>query len=368
MTGSPLAERSRAHPWPRFVSAFGSAGLGFALALYLFVLATDPYGRRAGPGREPTPIMDVNQRFMYPRIIRSGRYDSAVFGTSTIRLLDPERLGELFAGRFANLGLNAGTPWEQVQLIDLFLRHVPQPRTLILGIDPTWCEADADRKRLTSRAFPPWLYDEDPLNDLPRLLNLKSLEIAFRVVLWRLGLMRERVRSDGYEVFVPPERSYDLARARAHLRAHELAAGGAVQGSSAAPGDGNSAVPAMPALAWLEVVLLRLPASTATILTFMPTHVVVQPPPGSAAFLEDEGCKARIALIAAGRRATVVDFRQRSPVTVEDSNYWDPLHYRIGIAERIAQSLWAAYAQGAEAQDGFDRILTRGGELRPTQK
>jgi len=42
--------------------------------------------------------------------VRSGRYDSAVVGTSTVRLLDPQRLGALFGARFANLGLNAGTP------------------------------------------------------------------------------------------------------------------------------------------------------------------------------------------------------------------------------------------------------------------
>ena len=72
--------------------------------------------------------MDLNQRFMYPQIVRSGRFDAAVFGTSTVRLLDPQRLGAAFGGRFANLGMNAGTPWEQMQLADLFLRHVPRPR------------------------------------------------------------------------------------------------------------------------------------------------------------------------------------------------------------------------------------------------
>jgi hypothetical protein len=343
------------------VSSFGITSLGLALAFYLLILAVDPYGRHAGPGREPTPIMDVNQRFMYPQIIRSGRYDSAVFGTSTIRLLDPKRLGELFGGRFANLGLNAGTPWEQVQLMDLFLRRVPQPRTVILGIDPTWCEEDADRKRLTRRAFPLWLYDDDPLNDWPELLNLKSLEISLRVALERLGAMRERIRGDGYEVFVPPDSSYDLGRAQAHIRAHERAAKGGPAAPAAAGGDHHSEALRMPALAWLGALLGRFPASTAVILTFMPAHVVAQPQPGSVDFAEDEECKARVTEMAAHGRATVVDFRRRSAVTVEDANYWDPIHYRLGIARRIADSLWEAYANGREAPDGFDRILARGG-------
>ena len=69
--------------------------------------------------------MDLNQRFMYPQIVRSGRHDSAVFGTSTVRLLDPRELDMLFAARFAKkpLDSNAGTPWSGMQLAALFLRQ-----------------------------------------------------------------------------------------------------------------------------------------------------------------------------------------------------------------------------------------------------
>ena len=42
-----------------------------------------------------------------------------------------------------------------MQLADLFLRHVPTPRDLIFGLDLTWCELDADEKKLTFRPFPP---------------------------------------------------------------------------------------------------------------------------------------------------------------------------------------------------------------------
>src|SRR5690349_6903202 len=106
--------------WRSFLAAFASAAALFALGLYAFVVLLDPYGLRAGPDRPSGPIMDVNQRYMYPQIVRSGRYDAAVFGTSTIRLLDPRRLREAFGARFANFGLNAGTPWEQVQIASLF--------------------------------------------------------------------------------------------------------------------------------------------------------------------------------------------------------------------------------------------------------
>ncbi|HZB38063.1 MAG TPA: hypothetical protein VE443_08700 [Beijerinckiaceae bacterium] len=352
VSSEPAAAHAQA--WRRFGLSFAAVALGLAAALYAFAAAIDPYGARVRPGAAARPIMDLNQRFMYPQIVRSGRHDSAVFGTSTVRLLDPRELDMLFAARFANLGLNAGTPWEQMQLAALFLRHVPRPKVLVLGLDATWCEPDADRKRVTFRAFPPWLYDEDLRNDWAGFLSLKSLEIAGRVVLNRLGLMPPRIGADGFEVFVPPESAYDLARARAHIhrnprpdetrRDHE-------------PSQASLAELPMPALPWLDELLARVPPEAESILLFPPIHAAAQPPAGSREEAVDRECKARISAIAAARGALLVDFRRRSAITTEDSNYWDPLHYRVGIASRIAAALREAAGGKSAPPDGFYRVL-----------
>ena len=205
-------------PWRRFALNFAIAAAALTLMLFGFNVALDPFGIRASPTHAPTPLMDVNQRFMYPQVVRSGQFDSGVFGTSTIRLLDPKRLDRAFGSKFANFGMNAATPWEQLQLATLFIRQEPAPKVLIFGLDETWCEADADRKKLTFRTFPPWLYDDEPWKGYPELLNLTTLEIAGRVALHRLGLMRERLPPNGYEIFVPDEALYDLSRARENIR------------------------------------------------------------------------------------------------------------------------------------------------------
>jgi hypothetical protein len=343
--------------WRRFTALFAGAAALAATSLYAFVVALDPYGLRTGPDHPPAPIMDVNQRFMYPQIVRSARYDAAAFGTSTIRLLDPRQLGEAFGARFANLGFNAGTPWEQTQIASLFLRHAPNPKALIFGLDQAWCDADADSepRRLTSRAFPPWLYDADRLNDYPHLFNMKSVEIAGRVALNRLGLMREQTRGDGYRMFTPPEPFYDLERARRHIWRMPPAqpVNPPVRLSEA-----EQAVLRFPALAWLDGLLDRAPPGANVILAFMPVHVAVQPIPGSLAAARDEACKAQVAVIGARHGATVVDFRRPSAVTTEDSNYWDALHYRQGVAERIVKALRTAQAMRRDAPDGFFRVLT----------
>jgi hypothetical protein len=364
MTAPPLASPAApALAWRRFGLAFAAVATLAAAALYGFVLAIDPYGLHVRPGRPPGPIMDLNQRYMYPQIVRSGRYDSAVFGTSTVRLLDPKELGALFDGRFANLGLNAGTPWEQFELAALFLRHAREPKALVFGLDITWCEPDADRRRFTFRAFPPWLYDENPINDLPGLLSLKSVEIAGRVVLNRLGAMPPRIGPDGYELFVPPDAAYDLARARAHIYGWGSPDGMTDKSPQASE---HSHIP-MPALAWLDGLLGSAPASTRKILLFPPTHVAAQPPPGSPAEAIEAECKGRVAGIAQSRGASLLDFRRPSAVTVEDSNYWDPLHYRIGIARRIAAALRSADTGGPEPADGFYRVLSRPAADSPTR-
>ncbi len=349
MEGTPAA-------WRRFVLLVTGTALGLTALLYGFIAVLDPYGLRAGPGRDARPIMDLNQRFMYPQIVRSGRFDSAVFGTSTARLLDPRALDQVFGGAFANLGLNAGTPWEQAQLADLFLRTVEKPKMLILALDRTWCAPDADEMRLTFRAFPPWLYDDNLLNDYPEILSLKSLEIAGRVFLNRLGMMPERIRGDGYEVFVPPDETYDLERARVHLGRQGTRTVSAEAGAIILS-PGERAAIAMPALSWLESILSRIPRETDVILTFMPVHVVAQAPAGSREAAVDEECKARTVALARTRGATVVDFRFPSEVTQDDAQYWDPLHYRIGIAARIIDALTAGHAQG-RSMGGFSQVLS----------
>ena len=47
----------------------------------------------------------------------------------------------------------------------------------------------------------------------------------------------------------------------------------------------------------------------------------------------------------------VVDFLRPSAITTERSNYWDPVHYRVPVADRLMAEL-AAAAQGKTTTDG----------------
>jgi hypothetical protein len=345
--------------WIDYLRWFAGAVGALALIALLFDILVDPYG--ANPLRLPfqRPLMDINQRFMYPQVLRSGEYDSAVFGTSTIRLLKPADLEAGFGGDFANFGMNAATPFEQSEAVRLFLAHVPALRTLIWSIDPSWCQPDAEApgRLLTERAFPPWLYDGSSWATIPHLFNLRTLEIAARVVMNRSGLMRPRLPRDGYEVFTPPEASYDAARARAHIWGGEprrIASGEAeFQATQAERSSWR-----YPALDRLAATLTGLPKGARLLALFPPVHIAIQPVPGTFEAARDAECKARVASIVASHQGVTIDLRFASPITTDDANYWDALHYRLPIAKRVAEVL--RQASLGEMGDRDFRVLEPG--------
>lgn len=344
--------------WRGFSAWFGIVAMVSGLAVIGFVAVLDPYGLRAAPGRPAVPLMDANQRFLYPQIARGGAYDAAVFGTSTARLLDPEALDRAFGLRFANLAMNAATPFEQTAMARLFLgeaarREVPA-RGALFALDATWCEADAASQKLGPRPFPGWLYEEGAPMGLLRQVNAQSVSVAARVLLHRLGRLPERIRGDGYAVFTPPEAQYDPVRAAAHIHA----GGSPLEDEAPSPSTRNDLPGApMPALDWLDRLLAGMPAGSLRLVAFMPVHATVQGRPGTEQGRREEACKARVAAIGRARGATVVDFRIPSPITTRDENYWDALHYRLPVAGRIVAGLAAARAGGGDDPSGAYRVL-----------
>lgn len=323
---------------------------GTMAALYLFILAMNPYGNLPNSVFRRHVIMDDNQRFQYPGIIRSQRFDSAVIGTSTARLLDPKALEATFGGSFANLALNSGTAWEQYRLSELFVREVKSPKTLIVGLDWVWCAADADTNRITVRGFPEWMFDDDPWNDYLYVLNVRALEIAGRRLAHGVGLAPPRWPDNGYEIFTPEEAKYDIAKARSKIYA------GVAQATvehAAAPAHDPLPREALrfPALAWLERIVSDRRWER-IVPVFMPVHVAAQPAPGTAAHAREAECKRRIARIAGAAGWPTLDFRIPSQITRQDSNYWDPLHYRLGIAHRVAGGIAQALAARGDDPGG----------------
>ncbi len=344
--------------WTRYTRTLIIFAVSVLIGIAAFIVIINPYGNLPPGPRENIIITDVNQRFTYPQIVRSGRYDALIIGTSTTRLIPPERLSTALDMRFAALAMNSARAWEQYLIADLFLRTVPDPKGVMVGIDLVWCEPDADTVRFTHRPFPEWMYDDNPWNDLLYMLNGKALEIAVRQFAFYLGLRdRFRYRDDGYGVFVPPDDEYDAERARQKIWQFRSADEGAVV-PAYSPTDEERAGWSYPALEWLEEILTRFPADAAKIVATMPVHIAYQPLPGSQGAAREAECKRRIAVIAEKTGAVTIDFRIPSELTSNDLNYWDMMHFRLPVAENLADWIGSYVNSGRPDPEAPYDILT----------
>ena len=351
--------------WRRFLATFAATALGLGLALYAWLLVVDGYDTVwFAPAFDREPVTS-NQRFAFPALARKDRFDSAIIGTSTTRLLRPRQLDALFDAHFVNLSMNDATAWEQAQIFRVFARHHPAPRVVIFGIDAVWCEVGDDFRRLTPRPFPPWMYDENRWNDLLNLFNLPAVEETGRQFGYLTGLRKPKYGKDGYTDFLPPDSAYDPARARLRLygpqgpQPRPAAIARSPAAESAAEADAaRLRFPMHPLLAGM---LASLPAGTVKILMIVPYHIANQPVSGSPAGLVWDECKRRLAALAAVTpNAHVIDFMIESPLTTDDSHYWDRLHYTTSIATELGEAMAEAVRRRRD-HPGLYRYLGRSG-------
>lgn len=323
----------------------------FAGVLYAFILVLDPYQNVPFSPDLPRAPIATNQRFSYPAVARDPRFDGLIMGTSTSRLLDPARLGELTGARFANLAMNSATAYEQRRIHELFVRHHPGMRYLVLGVDEVWCTRATDVPRYTFRAFPEWMYDDQPWNDLGYLFNDKALEDAVRMLELLLGQREPKYRRDGYRDFTADFPPWDAAAVARRIYG---------QGSTRVPD-----LPVMPSrsqpgwrFAQLDVlagILDATPGATTVALVFPPLHAhyIARLP---EVFAE---CKGRVLdLVALHDNVVVLDYLYVNALTREDRNYWDPLHFARAVSVRMESDI-AAALRGREPRSDHVRTLAR---------
>lgn len=322
--------------WRQFLRLSLSAATLLGLAIFGFILIMDPYQTVPFSPRLARAPISQNQRYSYPALARDPVFDSAVIGTSTVRLLNPARLDSALHSRFVNLAMNSATAYEQLQMTNLFIRNHPHARYLILGIDDSWCKRGTELQRYTMRDFPEWMYDDNRWNDLAYLFNDKALENAVRM----LELIRDK-RSpkyglNGFDDFTEAFGKYEHKVVAARL----YRAGEPRDHFGIGPLEPASRRPdwQFPALALLPELLSAVPNTTGMALLFVPFHAnyLRRVAPSYAE------CKARInSVLGSKRRVVVVDYMYDTALTRNDFNYWDPLHTTRDVADAVAAAIGA---------------------------
>jgi len=268
-------------------------------------------------------------------------------------LLHPKALERVFGGRFANLAMDAGLAYEQYRIADLFIREVDHRRTLLVGVDHVWCDEDADTEVVTFRGFPEWMYDGDWRNDLRYMLNGKALEISGRRFGQLLGLTEARF-IDGYEVFTPPESAYDPVKVKLELWGADGPERKKAQFDSYFASSAERAGWRYPALIWLDEIATRFGGRV--VFVYVPAHIAHQRA-GTEKAARREECKARIAAIARRHEVPFIDFGIHSEITANDTNWWDRLHYRLSIADRVVAGIEHALTTRADDPNGDWRYV-----------
>ena len=338
--------------WARFARSLGVVVVALLSVSSGLITLANPYGNLPFSAFSRHVIVDGHQRFQYPALAHSGRFDSVLVGTSTSGILAPSSLNRAFGGHFANLAMDSARAWEQAQIATLFFDYATAPATLIVGIDTVWCEPDADTNRITERGFPDWMFDRNPWNDPLYMLNLNSLELSARRIMHAAGLQAARISDDGFKAFLPDDATYDADKAKAKIgtwTASDYLPVAVVNIPTGTP------VFQFPAHKWLDQLLSKNWARAA--LVFMPVHVVATGTNGSALLARDTACKTQVSEIAKKHAVTVVDFRVPTALTLRDENFWDPLHYRLPVGEQIVNNIKQALVTGENDPGGTWQIL-----------
>jgi hypothetical protein len=331
--------------WGRYMRVLLATLGTLGLAVYGFILVLDPYmDVPFSPALARQPV-STNQRFAYPALARLAQFDSAVVGTSTLRLLDPQQLDAKLGTRVVNLAMNSATPYEQSHILEVFLRHHARPRVVVLGNDGTWCNRKPDPANYTFRAFPEWMYDDNRWNDLLYLFNDKALEDAVRMAELLAGRREAKYRLDGYRDFTRDFGRYDANAVRRRLYKGRAGrdAGDHTEPSLTRPDWRYPSLPRMRAL------LGQLPVTTRIVLLYPPVHRHYLH--NMAANLAE--CKGRsAALLAELPNLVTLDYLEDSALTRADGNFWDAVHTTDAVARLIENDV-AAVLLGRVPPSGF---------------
>jgi hypothetical protein len=176
------------------------------------------------------------------------------------------------------------------------------------------------------------------------MFNLFAVQEAGQQFGFLIGIKHPFYDADGYTDFLPPDSQYDPGRVAMHMR---------LSGIFIPPGtrDGAPAAWRYPAVERLGRSVAAFADTTRKILYFVPYSRQIMPAPGSTGEAAWRECKRRVVALAERTpNSLVLDFMLPTPITEAADNYWDGLHYRHGIADRVAHDLGAA-EQGLTSPD-----------------
>ena len=310
--------------WGRWLATFVCMLALGACVIFALVILVDPYDSGHFGFLGIKGIRDESPRTANASRGRDPQFSAAVFGNSSGQLLKPTELSQATGMRFVQLTVPGTGPREQMVVLRWFVRHHPRADALVIVTDPVWCTDDPAIP--IHSPFPFWLYSGSAIEYLGQLFSSRALGRLVRRVQLGLGL-RTPSAPDGYW-------NYELL-------AHGEFRPAPPPNESAATNVVNE--PQFPAIEQLAGFIANV--SDIPVVLVMPPMIASNlPRPGTYEAGRLAACKAALARLVVGRpHSKFLDFRVDDPLTRDQKNFLDPIHYRALLARRmehrIAESL-----------------------------
>ena len=361
----PNERTSSERVWCRFALAYLGMFIGVVGAVYVFIIAVDPYdsgrfpslglqglfdglqhgGNAAAGGAARSDAAafgdtDTSQRTGNVALGRAARFNAAIFGNSHGQLLSPQRLSQATGLNFVQLTVPGANVREQLAMMGWFMHHHPEAGALVLALDERWCVTDP---ALPLRSpFPFWLYGDSNLVYLANALSTRTLRDSIRRLVSAGG---GAVSVDGYS-------DYEAGKAWSFKPGKPALA----DGFPARDDRPFRREPDFPGLIRLDALLGEIAAKTPVVIVLPPQFYTELPPAGSGGARFRDYCKWQIGLRAErGAGSAFLDFLVDSALTRDPENFMDAEHYRSNVAEMIEAEIAAALnGRRAAAEAGHD--------------
>jgi hypothetical protein len=318
-TEASVMKPEDAHAWRRFLKLFGIALTALPAAVYLLLLALDPFDSGRLTNYSVLGVVDESPRTANVSRGRDPSFNSAVIGNSRGQMLDPERLSHDTGLSFVQLTIPGTGPREQLTVLHWFARNHREIGAIVMVADPVWCVRDPALP--PPNPFPFWLYSDDTSEYLSNIFETRSLTHAWRRTLMWLGL-RKRSRPDGYW-------DYEVGRTPAYRPTIPI---------DFTPASLSARPPEepFPANERLRIALADLAADVPVVILVPPTFYSELPAVGTPEADRLAQCKGSLSELARGRsRGAFLDFEVDGEIARNPENFLDTMHYTSTVARQM---------------------------------
>jgi len=174
---NPDVERSSA----RWLAAVLGTMIGALVAAAAFVVWVDPFQQYHLASRFAPRFYFLHHRYINPGLARNQAYDTVVIGSSIMENTRNDFVARSCGGSAVNLSMPAMSASEQRLMIETAFAYRRLKRVIAV-LDFNEFAGSVDERQDVAGPLPRYLYDRNPLNDLPYLLSLDVLAKAWRIV------------------------------------------------------------------------------------------------------------------------------------------------------------------------------------------